>query len=79
MGTLPLMLPLRSSCIVWLLVFFSLATSFKAFAKWDDPSVVYTYNRFAEIQEKCGPVLSSASELKPDDAEAPELERNSLL
>ncbi|KDO80387.1 hypothetical protein CISIN_1g047274mg, partial [Citrus sinensis] len=67
MGTLPLMLPLRSSCIVWLLVFFSLATSFKAFAKWDDPSVVYTYNRFAEIQEKCGPVLSSASELKPDD------------
>ncbi|GAY50522.1 hypothetical protein CUMW_127320, partial [Citrus unshiu] len=40
-----------------------------AFENWDDdiPSVVYTYNRFAEIQEKCGSVLSSASELKPDD------------
>lgn len=53
--------------MVWLLVFFSFATSFETFENWDDPSVVYTYNRFAEIQEKCGPVLSPASELKPDD------------
>lgn len=67
MGTLPLILYLRSLCIVWLLVFFSFATAFTAFENWDDTSVVYTKNRFAEIQEKCGPVLSSASELKPDD------------
>ncbi|ESR64271.1 hypothetical protein CICLE_v10010489mg, partial [Citrus x clementina] len=69
MGTLPVMLHLRSLSMLWLLVFFSFATSFTAFENWDDdiPSVVYTYNRFAEIQEKCGSVLSSASELKPDD------------
>ncbi|KAJ4708358.1 DUF2921 family protein [Melia azedarach] len=33
----------------------------------DDPSILHTYNRFAEIEQHCNPFQSSASDLKPDD------------
>ncbi|KAF8406996.1 hypothetical protein HHK36_006117 [Tetracentron sinense] len=33
----------------------------------DDPSVTYNYDRLDEVKKECGFVLSSASELKPDD------------
>ncbi|XP_059636194.1 uncharacterized protein LOC132278419 [Cornus florida] len=46
----------------------SYTASFDDFAFSDDSSVVYTYNRFAEIEKQCSPFLSSASELKPDDS-----------
>ncbi|KAJ4708356.1 DUF2921 family protein [Melia azedarach] len=67
MRTFPFLLHLGTLWMLWLLVFFGFATSFRDVENWDDPSVVYTYNRFTEIQHKCGPVLSSASELETDD------------
>ncbi|CAK9154436.1 unnamed protein product [Ilex paraguariensis] len=33
----------------------------------DNPSITFTYNRFAEIENHCGFIMSSASELVPDD------------
>ncbi|XVF34753.1 hypothetical protein REPUB_Repub18cG0086100 [Reevesia pubescens] len=35
---------------------------------WDDPSLVFKYNRFPEIEKHCSPYLTSAAELKPDDS-----------
>lgn len=75
MGTLSLMPYLRSLCMALLPVFFSFATSFEPFANWDDPFVVYTYNRFTEIQEKCGPVLSPPSQLRADDDRSSRIKR----
>ncbi|CAK9154439.1 unnamed protein product [Ilex paraguariensis] len=47
---------------------FSWAVSGEEFVFPNEPSVVYTYNRFVEIEKQCSSFLSSASELKPDDS-----------
>ncbi|XP_059638055.1 uncharacterized protein LOC132279984 [Cornus florida] len=53
---------------LWLLMFiFRLASSYVDFEAPDNPSIMYTYNRCAEIEKQCGSILSSASELEPDD------------
>lgn len=44
-----------------------LASSLK-FHHQETPSIEYTYDRFREVEDKCGPLISSRSELAPDDA-----------
>ncbi|KDO80385.1 hypothetical protein CISIN_1g047582mg [Citrus sinensis] len=41
----------------------------------DDPSVLHTYNRFAEIEKQCEHFLSSASDLNPDDTRGHRLKK----
>lgn len=63
--------------VVGLCLFFNFGASFEdnydAFA--DDPSVLHTYNRFAEIEKQCDHFLSSASDLNPDDARGHRLKK----
>ncbi|KAL3532399.1 hypothetical protein ACH5RR_005920 [Cinchona calisaya] len=58
---------------LFLLLFFMAETSVsyphnsEELSTLDDPSMTYTYNRFPEIEKHCGFLISSASELPPDD------------
>ncbi|KAI4338184.1 hypothetical protein L6164_016528 [Bauhinia variegata] len=59
---------LWTTCTVWLLFLGSFSTAFYSkFETHENPSIIYTYNRFAEIKDKCGIFLSRASELAADD------------
>ncbi|KAF5935074.1 hypothetical protein HYC85_026203 [Camellia sinensis] len=49
--------------VLWLLFFsFSVTASYTDYANRDNPSITYTYTRFADIEKHCGFILPSASE-----------------
>lgn len=76
-GKMPSLLWALWTIVVGLCLFFNFGASFEdnydAFA--DDPSVLHTYNRFAEIEKQCEHFLSSASDLNPDDTRGHRLKK----
>ncbi|KAK9266293.1 hypothetical protein L1049_001815 [Liquidambar formosana] len=53
-----------------MLLFISFTNSYfidEGFSLRDDPSITYNYDRIDEVRKECASVLSSSSELSPDD------------